>query len=140
MTVKIMQIFDYAKCMPIYFTRLNSSFHYPTRNSLTKQRRNKAPKRVTKEVPPIGGTSGRKRLLAYLNKSAKDNRCNNRPRNKTLGFGMLVALEILKPQHHAEAKVHGKVQYLINISHLIERSFGRIEERKKQNHPHNKYR
>ena len=90
MTAKIMQIFDYAKCISIY---------YPTRNSLTKQRRNKAPQRVGKEVPPIGRTRRSKYLLTNLNETTKGYRSYDGPGYESLCFSLLMTSKVLKPQH-----------------------------------------
>ena len=74
-----------------------------------------------------------------LNESAEDNGCDDCPRDEALGLSVHMALEVLEPQHHTESEVHRKVQHLVDVGHLIERSLGRIEEREEQYDTDDKY-
>ena len=134
MTAKIMQNFDYAKGRPIYFIQPDSSLQNAACDCLAEEGCCKAPEGIGEKVPPVGSTSRGKRLLTNLNKSAKHNGSNDRPRDESLGFSMLMATKVLKPQYYTKAKVHRKVQYFVNIGDLIERCLGRIKEREKQDY------
>ena len=133
-----MQIFDYAKCITRLFRASQSTLQYTTCYRLAEQSCSKATQRVAKEIPPIGRTSRCECLLANLDKSAKDNRSNDGPRDKALGLSMHVTFEILKPQHHAETEVHSEMQHLVNISNLVKGCLRRIKERKEQNNAYDK--
>ena len=101
---------------------------YAACNGLAEQCCSKASECVEEEVPPVGSASGSEQLLPYLDETTEENGRNDAPRNKACGIALFMAPEVFEPQHRAETEVHEKVEHLVYVSHLIKRSFRRIEE------------
>ena len=112
--------------------------HHPPSHQLTKDCSGETSERIEKEIPPLGSTSRRERLLTDLDQATKKDRRDDSTRNETSSNSIAMTLEIFEPKHATEAEVHQKVQHLINIRHLIEWSLWRIEEREKENHTKDK--
>ena len=107
---------------------LHPSFYHLACDQLAEDGRCEAPEGVEEEIPPVCSTGRGERLLPYLDEAAEKYGGNDGPRYEACCVRVSMALEILKPQYSAEAKIHEEMQYLVNIVDLIEWRLGRIEE------------